>query len=288
MSQTSRYRPDGAPDYSHRFHAGNVGDVWKHVVLVEVLHRARASGGAITYVESHAGEGLYALAPTGEWTEGIGRLWSQERVPAAEPIRRYVDLCRGLGSGDERPEHYPGSPMLAAATLGDGAELVLFERDPDASEHLRAAMGVRPARIECADGLAALADEIRVAERRGPVVALVDPPFSQKPDWIAVPDAVIAAALASTRATLLLWYPLKSLTRPNAMIARFKAAGVSAVLAEVVTTPLEHQRQRLNGSGVLLVRPPGGVIEAISAAAIALGERCATRAGTWSLRVLSW
>src|SRR6185503_18550453 len=142
--------------------------------------------------------------------------------------------------------------------------------------------------VTCGDGLAELPETIRAAEKRGAVVALVDPPFTQKPDWTAVPERVIAAALASSRATILLWYPVKSLTRPNAMIARCKAAGVSATIAEVVTTPLEHQRQRLNGSGVLLIRPPEGAVAAIAAAAVPLGGHCATRAGVWSLRLAAW
>jgi 23S rRNA (adenine2030-N6)-methyltransferase len=84
-------------DYSHRFHAGNVGDVWKHCVLVEVL---RPVGDAVavasTYVESHAGEGGYALGPTGEWTEGIGRLWTRDADGATrdDALGRYVDVVR--------------------------------------------------------------------------------------------------------------------------------------------------------------------------------------------------
>jgi 23S rRNA (adenine2030-N6)-methyltransferase len=287
---SSRYRPDAAPDYSHRFHAGNVGDVWKHLVLVAVLERACAAGGRVTYVESHAGEGDYALGPTGEWTEGIGRLWADSAVDGDGALARYVARCRALAGGGARPERYPGSPRLARAVLGPEADLVLTERDPAACARLRAALGASPAtRIACADGLAVLPDAVRDAEARGDaVVALVDPPFTQKPDWLVIPDAVIAAAVASTRARLLLWYPVKSLTRPNAMIARLKAAGVSATVAELITTPLEHQRQRLNGSGLVVIRPPAGSIAAIAAAAPELGARCATRAGVWSLRLAAW
>src|SRR5580765_782598 len=100
----SRYRPDAAPDYSHRHHAGNVGDVWKHCALVEIL---RAATGRVAYVESHAGEGRYPLGPTGEWTEGIGRLWHADVRDGA--VGRYVDLARRLGAGAERPTAYPGS-----------------------------------------------------------------------------------------------------------------------------------------------------------------------------------
>jgi 23S rRNA A2030 N6-methylase RlmJ len=101
-----------------------------------------------------------------------------------------------------------------------------------------------------------------------------------------VPDAVIGAARAAAGACIVLWYPLKSLTRPNAMLARVAAAGVSAIAAELVTTPFGERRARLNGSGVLLVRPPAGALEAISAALPVLGGRCATR-GTWSARIVA-
>ena len=284
---TSRYREGPESDYSHRFHAGNVGDVWKHLVLVEVLRQASAAGDAVAYVESHAGEGEYALLPTGEWTEGIGRLWSKEDESEAGALGRYVALCRSLGSGEARPAYYPGSPLRARGVLGKGAEMHFHERDPAACERLAAVLGESPTTtVVRGDGLAAFSETIRAA--KGTVVALVDPPFTQKPDWTIVPDHVIAAARASTSATILLWYPVKSLTRPNAMIARCKVAGVSATVAELVTTPLEHQRQRLNGSGVLLIRPPEGAIAAIAAAAVPLGERCATREGVWSLRLTSW
>ncbi len=286
----SRYRPEGVPDYSHRFHAGNVGDVWKHVVLLAVLRLASARG-RVVYLESHAGEGMYPLGPTGEWTEGIGRLW--ERADGEEDglVAHYLRLCRDLGSGAARPERYPGSPALARAVLGPEATLALWERDEAACTRLASALGGDDPRtvVTCGDGLAALPPALATAARDADqAIALIDPPFTQKPDWIAVPDALIAAAAAAPRAMVLLWYPVKSLTRPNAMIARLKAAGVPAVVAELVTTPLEHQRQRLNGSGVVLVRPPAGTLEAVAAAAPIIGARCATRPGAWSLRVVSW
>ncbi|MBM4267439.1 MAG: 23S rRNA (adenine(2030)-N(6))-methyltransferase RlmJ [Deltaproteobacteria bacterium] len=294
----SRYRPDAPPDYSHRFHAGNVGDVWKHCVLAEVL---RGVGGSsrLTYVESHAGEGSYRLASTGEWTEGIGRLWRVrddrvDRVAASsggtDAVSRYVDLVRRLGSGDERPETYPGSPVLARALLGSEARLVLHEQEPDAFGRLERELAGDPyAQLHCDDGLAALTNDVHAAEADGSnIVALVDPPYGQKRDWRDVTAALTEAATASKRARLLLWYPVKSLTRPNAMRAELESAGVAATLLELITTPLEHQRQRLNGSGVILVRPPAGAVEALAAAAAVLGPRCATRSDTWWLRVLAW
>jgi 23S rRNA (adenine2030-N6)-methyltransferase len=282
----SRYRPDAEPDYSHRFHAGNVGDVWKHCALVEVLRRV--AGADVAYLDTHAGEGAYPLAATGEWTEGLGRLW--HAPPGDDAVGRWVALCRRLGGGAARPAQYPGSPAIARAVLGDAASLALWERDPAAHDALAGRVaGDSRTSVACADGLAALADAVRAAEERaGPVVALIDPPWARKADWADVPDALARAVAASHRTTFLLWYPVKSLTRPNAMIARLERDAVPGTIAELVTTPLEQRRHRLNGSGVLLVRPPDGAVAALAAAAPAIGARCATHAGAWSLRLRAW
>ena len=280
----SRYALAGGTDYSHRLHAGNVGDVWKHCVLVAVLRAVAAEGGRITYVDTHAGEGRYPLHPTGEWTEGIGRLW-RDAPARGGMLADYLALCRRLGGGDERPAAYPGSPAFARAVLGDGAELALWERDARAAEHLTAVVGADArTRVTTGDGLAALDGTLR-SLRAGAVVVLIDPSWGRKADWQTIPDAVVHALRAAARACVMLWYPVKSLTRPNAMIERLAAAGVEGVAAELITTPLAHQRHRLNGSGVLLVRTPSAALDAVAAAAPDVGTRCATFPGAWSFRL---
>ena len=284
----SRYQPGAEPDYGHRFHAGNVGDVWKHCVLVEVLRRAVTGAARVAYLDTHAGEGRYPLAATGEWTEGIGRVWNASPGDG-DAVARYVALCRRLGAGTERPTRYPGSPLLARAVLGPEATMALWERDAAACDALRSMLGTDPtARLVCDDGLAALGDAVAAGEGEADaVVMLIDPPYTQKADWTTVPDALARALAGACRTSVLLWYPVKSLTRPNAMIARLAAAGVAGTIAELVTTPLDQQRRRLNGSGVLLVRPPDGALEAIAAAAPVLGAACATQVGRWSFRMLA-
>src|SRR6185369_5488231 len=185
----SRYAAAGGADYSHRLHAGNVGDVWKHCVLVAVLRAVAAESPSVAYVETHAGDGRYPIHPTGEWTEGIGRLWSGP-PPRAGALAEYLTLCRQLGEGDGRPTAYPGSPAFARAVLGDAADLALWERDERAAERLG---GVVDARVTRGDGLAALAGALRAA-RADAVVALIDPSWGQKADWQSIPDAVAAAA----------------------------------------------------------------------------------------------
>lgn len=276
----SRYAASGGTDYSHRLHAGNVGDVWKHCVLVAVLRAVAAPARRVGYVETHAGEGSYPLAPTGEWTEGIGRLWNDAPPPGA--LADYLALCRRLGAGGERPVRYPGSPAFARAVLGPEVPFALWERDAAAAARL-AAEDPR-ATVTADDGLAALPDALRAAAGDA-VVALIDPSWGRKDDWQTVPEALLRGTRAAPEACLLLWYPVKSLTRPNAMMDRLAAAGVAGVAAELITTPLAHQRRRLNGSGVLCLRAPEAALAAVAAAAPAIAARCATFAGEWTFRL---
>src|SRR5262245_51143518 len=170
--------------------------------------------------------------------------------------------------------------------LGPAASLQLWERAASAHQALAARLGADPRiRLMRGDGLEALPTAVAEAETRAAVVALVDPPYGEKADWIAVPDAFAATARGSGRACLILWYPVKSLTRPNAMLARLEARGVEGVAIELVTTPLSQRRNRLNGSGLVLVRPPRGAVESLAALAPVIGATCATVPGTWSVRM---
>jgi 23S rRNA (adenine2030-N6)-methyltransferase len=165
---------------------------------------------------------------------------------------------------------------------------VLHELAPIAASHLRANLGDDPrVHIEESDGLAALPTALARHDDRE-VFALVDPPYSSKPEWLAVPDAVLAAVRARPDVFLMLWYPVKSLTRPNAMLERLRSGGLHATTLELVTTPLDLKKKRLNGSGVVLVNPPRGLVESAAAAAPTLGAACATHEGRWSMRVLGF
>lgn len=274
-------------DYQHRFHAGNVGDVWKHCALVATLE-ALISGAAdgpprpLHVIETHAGEGRYALGPTGEHTEGVTRLRTSPPPDAPRVVSRYLELLDALS--DRRS--YPGSPALALALMRPEDRIVLHEIQPDAAAALTRATPDPRATIVTGDGLAGLDAAIAAVPAGADVLLVVDPPWNQKPEWLAVPDALAAALRAHPRARAFLWYPIKSLTRPNAMLQRLAAAGISGVTLELITTPLELKRNRLNGSGVALFGAPAPLVSAIAAAAPPLGEACATHDGRWSMRAL--
>lgn len=271
--------PDGR-EYEHRLHAGNVGDVLKHAALALLLARRT---GPTTYIDTHAGAGEYALGPTGEWTEGIGRLsGAQEAAPPN--VRAWLEPALKLLSDRRR---YAGSPRVAERLLGPGDQLELTERSPPVHAALEAALRGPRVRIALGDGLERLSTTLAAHAGRERIV-LCDPPFADRSEWQIVPRALAAASRAHPSARFCLWYPVKSYARPNAMLAELGRSGIRAEVVELITTPLSKKKNRLNGSGLLLIGAPPGLIEELSALAAWLGPRLATQAGYWSTRCVGF
>src|SRR5690554_8086109 len=74
-------------NYRHSFHAGNHADVLKHAVLLRMLTLMQRKEAPLCYLDSHACTALYdlqgeAASRTGEYLDGVGRLWARDDRPA--------------------------------------------------------------------------------------------------------------------------------------------------------------------------------------------------------------
>ena len=133
-------------------HFAEIGDVWKHLPLAEVL----ALLDVRTYWESHSGSASYPLEPSA--ARNYGAIRFQARASGSPELARsgYASLlatCSARG-------RYPGSPLVALAGA-PGAEFLFCDTDSASLESIRAeadALGVPPARVrtELADGLSTL------------------------------------------------------------------------------------------------------------------------------------
>ncbi len=106
-------------NYRHAYHAGNHADVFKHLVLARIFALLGRKDTPYAYLDSHSGVGLYDLqgdeaSRTGEWEQGIARLWEREGLP--EQLDDYLDVIRHLNP-DGSLRYYPGSPELARRLL---------------------------------------------------------------------------------------------------------------------------------------------------------------------------
>jgi 23S rRNA (adenine2030-N6)-methyltransferase len=259
-------------DYDHRYHAGNHGDVWKHVGWLALL--AAYKRDQITIVDTHAGRGGYDLADRGEWMGGIGPLWGHRPKGTSSgsgAVDRYVAKV-------PRRMWYPGSPMLAAASLRRGDRLIAYEQDVGAAAALRAALSDKPhCRVVVGDGWAA--PELAAKD---PCVVLIDPPFVEKEDWGRAVDVLGVSWRAGHH--VLLWYPVKRWSRPNLLLQRLREASVPYVAIDFLVTPIDLAKDRLAGSGLVLVNVPDSVAIELHAAAPVLGPLLAGEAGRWGLR----
>lgn len=279
MNIPAREKSD-AP-YAHRFHAGNVGDVFKHAVLLSVLD---AVASPRTYVETHAGAGRYRVGPVGEWTEGIGRLLAH-RGTLPDVVERLVSLVRVEG----KTTLLPGSPLVAASALGADDRAIVVERDEETARLLGDAVRHdRRFTVRSDDGVRWLAEGLDGVDGDRPIVALVDPPFVEKREWTDVPRALVAAHRRRARLVSMLWYPVKSHTRPNALLAAVEKEGIAGFAVELVTAPLAVKKNRLAGSGLVVLGAPDSLAAPLGALMGDLGPRLALHAGFFSSRIVSW
>ncbi len=260
-------------DYAHSRHAGNVGDVFKHVALLAVLEELLKDAAPLRYVESHAGDGLFPLGSNGEWSAGIQLLWD---LKGDDLAGRFVALVRGFSGPDAtRPGKYPGSPLIAQKLLRAQDSLLLHELEPQAAGVLRRALGADArAQVRETGGFAALPEALA-----GRAFVLVDPPYTQKGEWADTASAAIAARKSG--AAVAVWIPIKALTRPRALLALLVEGGVHGTLVELLSTPLRLKREKLNGSGMILLGVPDAAVSALCAALPRLGPLLATH-GEWS------
>ena len=252
-------------DYAHARHAGNAGDVFKHVALIALCEELLRQPEPLLYFETHAGDGLYPLGSVGEWGEGVQRIWQS----SGGLVGRYAQLVRKFSAPDAaRPAVVPGSPLIAASLLREQDRMILHEIDLQAATALRIALP--RAEVRETDGLAALPPS-------GRALVLIDPPYAQKQEWTEAARA--AARVASV--PFALWYPIKALTRPRALLQELGKLGVHGTAVELHWTPLRLKRDRLNGSGMILANVPRAAVAALCAALPELGALLQTH-GEWS------
>jgi 23S rRNA A2030 N6-methylase RlmJ len=83
---------------------GRIGDVWKHLILLEVLNAERPS----RYFESHAGSAMYPLTHSADSDFGVYGFLDRARRSCLLASSQYVKLLSRLPNDGEYPTQYPG------------------------------------------------------------------------------------------------------------------------------------------------------------------------------------
>lgn len=240
--------------YQHGYHAGNLADVHKHALLAFVLDYLTQKPKPLTYVETHAGRGLYDLgAPearkTGEAAAGIARM--APLFAPDHPYLRVLTQVRAVHGANA----YPGSPLIAEHLLRDTDAIHLAELHP--AEHA-ALSSVSGGRVHQTDGLALAQSLLPPTPRRG--LMLIDPSYEVKTDYAALAALLPQLHRKWNVGILMLWYPVLTDGRHRPMLRALCDALPGALRHEIGFAPARPGHGMV-GSGVFTVNPPWGMAQ---------------------------
>lgn len=240
--------------YQHSFHAGNLADLHKHGALAWVLAYLTRKDKPLSYIETHAGRGLYDLAgpeaaKTGEAAQGIQA--HADWFAADHPLTRARAATAPL---------YPGSPAIARHLLRDTDTLHLAELHP--AEHAALISSLpRDAKVYKQDGFALAHALCPPTPRRG--LMLIDPPYELRQDYTDIPRHIAKLNRAWNVGTIVLWYPILAKPAHQEMRAALLKLSDDSLCHEVHFPPARPGHGMI-GSGLFVLRPPYGLSDELN------------------------
>lgn len=241
--------------YQHIYHAGNVVDCQKHILLSALLQQLDG----FHYIDTHSGRGLYDLAALEalkiqEFKDGIDKIWSLSDWP--KEIAAYQHLLEDLNP-DGICRYYPGSPMVAYAHAQDGDRIDLYEIHPQELNGLQDNMdGLKHVHVHNQSGWDILANGLHAHGKHS--VILIDPSYELKNEYEDMVRYITQALKQLPDAIIMIWYPLLKAMRHQEMLDDFRQSGIGNILQTEIHTALPEQAKGLYGTGMLIINPPKG------------------------------
>ena len=260
-------------------HFGEIGDVWKHLPLCEILTLTHPGA----YVETNAAFASYALTESPARRYGVLTTYRRASRPPVVDGSAYLQLLRDLNRHAPVPQTYLGSPGLAMHLLNRGCRrFVFFDVEPEPLRDIGAAARVLglAGRVEtrCEDSRRGA---LRLLDRVGPETLLhVDPYELFEPGEGGAPAYLDVVAEAARRSIpCVAWYgyfPLSAQADARRRIRTFIAANpdAGAVSFEVFMSAIGDDEPQIDpgivGCGVLLVNLPESVRAVVASLAAGL------------------
>jgi 23S rRNA (adenine2030-N6)-methyltransferase len=239
--------------YQHGYHAGNLPDVHKHAALAVLLAALTAKDKPLSYLESHAGRGLYDLAApearkTGEARAGVDALLARKALPEEHPWTVAVQRVRATYG----PTAYPGSPAIARALLRPGDRMHLMELHPQEHAALERGFRAPDVHIHRRDGHEGLPALVPPVPRRG--LVLIDPSYEMKTEYAGAGDLLLSVHRKWPHAVILLWYPVLEAGLHGELVRTLEGAFLPKVWRD--EAQLTGSALRMRGSGLFCVNTP--------------------------------
>ena len=248
--------------YQHGYHAGNPADVHKHAALCTVLEKLAQKDKPLTYIETHAGRGLYDLLSamalkTNEAAFGIESVLKARKIPAGHP---YLTLLNRLHS-EIGNRYYPGSPFIAEALLRPTDTLHLMELHPQEYQALFRLMRYPNTHLHNRDGFEGALAICPPTPRRGMV--FTDPSYEVKTEYEKTAKFVLKLHRKWAEGVIGVWYPILRENYHFDLIKPLQDADLPKFYnAEIL---FRHPKTAMLGSGILFVNTPFGTQSGLDA-----------------------
>lgn len=268
--------------YIHAFHAGNSGDILKHIIFSLTLEYLTKKDKPFTVIDTHAASGKYLLnderlVKTGEAESGIINLLSSDEHKFSQlKDLKYISLVKEYSAHN----YYPGSPEIARNLMRSQDELILNELHPQVIHELKSNMHspllsenieIPHISIHNRNAIEMLNAVVPPKIKRGCVI--IDPSYEDQDDYSDTAEMTIQAYKKWANATYLIWYPL--VEHRSSELARMKEIIESVVeqhnsTEESKTAVFELKTKdpssltglsKMYGSGIIAINPPYGLEE---------------------------
>ena len=254
-------------NYRHHYHAGNYADVFKHVLLMQLIRAMQRKDKGFLYLDTHAGRGSYDLSvpsvlPDGRSREpehpaGIGRLWDTAGLyPVLDDYRTLVrQFNEQQGAAGPELKYYPGSPWVAKLLLRSQDRMALCELRSDDAEALDFEFA-RESRVtvQVIDGYTGLKAMLPPPEKRA--LVLIDPPFESKAEFADILRGLADGLRRMPGAVFAIWYPITERTRIEDFNRGLRTLPLPPTFFAELNIAGDSSQLRMKGCGLLILNPP--------------------------------
>ena len=245
--------------YRHGYHAGNHGDVLKHICQMLVLEKLCEKNKPFVYIDTHSGAGKYDLSSefalkTKEFTTGV------DRIMGYQGNSRVIQSYKSLVSAYAEHGQYPGSPEIAHALRRADDKLILMELHNQEVTNLKRNVKGQGIGIHHRDGFEGLKALTPPSPARGMV--LIDPPYELTDEYVTLSKTLNMVVNRWQTGIYLIWYPLLSAR------AGEKFGASEKMLSELSKLPVKNllnvslciegveQDTGMYGSGIAVINAP--------------------------------
>lgn len=242
--------------YQHRYHAGSIADVHKHLVLIALLHSLHKKPTPFCVLDLHAGEGLYDIhskeaQKTTEFTTGYRKILDVQNPPSL--IEDYLEIINAYNPGSSK-HIYPGSPAIVANGLRETDRLLCVEAHPQAitalKKNFKRTSGVH---VHERDSFEALKALLPFKEKRG--LILVDPSYEVKSEYKEIAKAVNNAFERFATGIYAIWYPILKENHHQQLLQGIQRSPLTKVWY-CEWAPLNNSATGLQASGMVIINMP--------------------------------